>query len=61
MLRFDFTGLGQSGGAFEDTHFSSNVDDVVDAAAFVAGHVMPPAVLVGEEVPAAKSDVGLRR
>jgi len=31
-LRFDFTGLGQSGGAFESTSVSSNVADVVAAA-----------------------------
>ena len=29
VLRFDFTGLGTSEGEFADTHFSSNVDDLV--------------------------------
>ena len=28
VLRFDFTGLGGSGGEFANTHFSSNVDDL---------------------------------
>lgn len=32
VLRFDFTGLGQSDGAFEDTNFSSNVPDLISAA-----------------------------
>jgi hypothetical protein len=32
VLRFDFTGLGGSGGDFANTHFSSNVDDLVAAA-----------------------------
>ena len=32
VLRFDFTGLGTSEGEFADTHFSSNVDDLVAAA-----------------------------
>jgi len=32
VLRFDFTGLGGSGGEFENTNFSSNVQDVVAAA-----------------------------
>ena len=32
MLRFDFTGLGGSEGEFANTHFSSNVDDLVAAA-----------------------------
>ncbi len=35
VLRFDFTGLGQSEGAFADTGFSSNVADLEDAAAFL--------------------------
>ena len=32
VLRFDFTGLGASEGEFANTHFSSNVDDLVAAA-----------------------------
>ena len=32
VLRFDFTGLGQSEGEFADTNFSSNVDDLLAAA-----------------------------
>ena len=35
VLRFDFTGLGESEGDFEDTNFSSNVSDLVDAANFL--------------------------
>jgi len=35
MLRFDFTGLGQSGGNFADTNFSSNVADLLAAAAWI--------------------------
>ena len=35
VLRFDFTGLGQSGGEFENTTFSSNVADLVAAARFL--------------------------
>ncbi len=31
LLRFDFTGLGQSQGEFEDTSFSSNVSDLLAA------------------------------
>ena len=31
VLRFDFTGLGESQGAFEDTTFLSNVEDLVAA------------------------------
>ena len=32
VLRFDFTGLGGSEGEFANTHFSSNLDDLVAAA-----------------------------
>ena len=31
VLRFDFTGLGSSEGEFANTHFSSNVEDLVAA------------------------------
>jgi hypothetical protein len=31
VLRFDFTGLGESEGDFADTNFSSNVDDLIVA------------------------------
>ncbi|PLX55285.1 MAG: osmotically inducible protein C, partial [Chromatiales bacterium] len=35
VLRFDFTGLGQSEGEFADTNFSSNVADLVAAASYL--------------------------
>ena len=34
VLRFDFTGLGDSEGAFEQTSFSSNISDLIQAAEF---------------------------
>ncbi len=36
VLSFDFTGLGDSEGEFAETSFSSNVDDIVAAADFLA-------------------------
>jgi putative redox protein len=50
VLRFDFTGLGQSEGEFSNTHFSSNVDDLVDAATFMAARGVPPALLIGHSL-----------
>jgi pimeloyl-ACP methyl ester carboxylesterase len=50
VLRFDFTGLGQSEGDFSSTHFSSNVDDLVDAAAFMSARGEPPSLLVGHSL-----------
>ncbi|NND43831.1 MAG: OsmC family protein [Xanthomonadales bacterium] len=50
VLRFDFTGLGQSEGEFESTHFSSNVQDLVDAAAHLEAEFEAPALLVGHSL-----------
>lgn len=50
VLRFDFTGLGESEGDFADTHFSSNLDDLEDAVAWLADEVCPPQLLVGHSL-----------
>ncbi len=50
VLRFDFTGLGGSGGDFSNTHFSSNVDDLVAAADWLRTHHGAPALLVGHSL-----------
>lgn len=49
-LRFDFTGLGASEGAFADSHFGANVADLVAAAAFLAGDVGAPDILIGHSL-----------
>ena len=50
VLSFDFTGLGGSGGDFANTHFSSNVDDLVAAADWLRAHHGAPALLVGHSL-----------
>jgi putative redox protein len=50
VLRFDFTGLGESEGDFADTTFSSNVDDLIAAAKFMEQTVEAPAVLIGHSL-----------
>jgi len=50
VLRFDFTGLGESEGDFADTSFASNVEDLVAAARFLEGEVSPPSILVGHSL-----------
>jgi uncharacterized OsmC-like protein/pimeloyl-ACP methyl ester carboxylesterase len=50
VLRFDFTGLGMSEGEFADTHFSSNVDDLVAAADHLRKTRGPPAILIGHSL-----------
>jgi alpha-beta hydrolase superfamily lysophospholipase len=47
VLRFDFTGLGESEGDFADTNFSSNVGDLVAAAQFMQTNLQAPRILVG--------------
>jgi len=50
VLRFDFTGLGQSEGEFADTNFSSNVEDLLAAARFLDQAHEAPAILVGHSL-----------
>jgi uncharacterized OsmC-like protein/alpha/beta superfamily hydrolase len=50
VLRFDFTGLGASGGDFAHTNFTSNVDDLVKAADFLRVKYMPPKILIGHSL-----------
>lgn len=66
VLRFDFTGLGHSQGEFANTHFTSNVDDLLCAAAYLAERGMPPELLIGHSlggaavIKAAPEIAGLR-
>jgi uncharacterized OsmC-like protein/alpha-beta hydrolase superfamily lysophospholipase len=50
VLRFDFTGLGNSEGEFANTHFSSNVDDLVAAADHLRKAHTAPAILIGHSL-----------
>lgn len=50
VLRFDFTGLGQSGGNFSSTGFSSNVDDLVCAADYLRQNHSAPTLLIGHSL-----------
>jgi uncharacterized OsmC-like protein/alpha/beta superfamily hydrolase len=47
VLRFDFTGLGESEGDFADTNFSSNVEDLIVAADFLKANYQAPEILIG--------------
>jgi putative redox protein len=50
VLRFDFTGLGHSQGEFSNTSFTSNVEDLIAAAQFLAGRGMAPDLLIGHSL-----------
>jgi len=50
VLRFDFTGLGESDGEFSETDFTSNVDDVIAAADFMRSGPGAPQLLIGHSL-----------
>ena len=50
VLRFDFTGLGQSGGDFADSTFSGSVKDVLAAARAMRNASIEPALLIGHSL-----------
>ena len=50
VLRFDFTGLGQSEGEFADTNFSSNVSDLLAAVRFLDEQYDAPRILLGHSL-----------
>ena len=50
VLRFDFTGLGESEGEFGDTNFSSNAADLEAAAKWLGNEHAPPRLLVGHSL-----------
>ena len=50
VLRFDFTGLGESEGEFEHTNFSSNVDDLIFASQFLKDNYQAPSILIGHSL-----------
>lgn len=49
-LRFDFTGLGASGGEFANTNFSSNVQDLLAAAQYLRDNHEAPKILIGHSL-----------
>lgn len=50
VLRFDFTGLGHSGGEFANTGFSSNVSDLLQAADYLREKYSAPQLLIGHSL-----------
>ena len=49
-LRFDFPGLGQSEGEFQNTSFSENVDDIIAAAQWLEENYKAPQLLMGHSL-----------
>lgn len=50
VLRFDFTGLGHSGGEFGNTGFRSNISDIHAAADWMRAEGMAPQLLIGHSL-----------
>ena len=50
VMRFDFTGLGESEGDFADTNFTSNVDDLLAAAKYLEENYEAPRILIGHSL-----------
>ncbi len=50
VLRFDFTGLGESEGDFGDTNFSGNVEDLIAAADYLNDNYKAPTLLIGHSL-----------
>jgi putative redox protein len=61
VLRFDFTGLGGSRGEFAESTFSTNVADILAAAAALSVEVGPPSLLVGHSLGGTASIVAAGR
>lgn len=50
VLRFDFTGLGHSGGEFANSGFRANLSDIESAVAYLQSHGAAPAILFGHSL-----------
>ncbi|HCU06248.1 MAG TPA: hypothetical protein DIC42_01500, partial [Holosporales bacterium] len=50
MLRFDFTGIGESSGDFSASSMSHNIDDVLSANHFLKAHYQEADLLIGHSL-----------
>ncbi|MCS6030757.1 alpha/beta hydrolase [Klebsiella quasipneumoniae subsp. quasipneumoniae] len=50
VLRFDFTGLGNSEGDFSNTNFSSNISDLLCAVDYLRRQYEAPSLLIGHSL-----------
>ena len=50
VLRFDFTGLGESEGDFSETNFTSNLEDLLAASQYLEANYKAPALLIGHSL-----------
>ena len=50
IMRFDFTGLGNSEGDFANTNFNSNIDDLLAATDYLRQNQKAPKLLIGHSL-----------
>jgi len=50
VMKFDFTGLGDSGGDFSDTNFSTNITDIIDASLYLKENFKSPKFIIGHSL-----------
>ena len=50
VLRFDFTGLGESEGEFSESNFSGNVEDLIAASDYLTANYQAPDLLIGHSL-----------
>lgn len=50
VLRYDYTGLGESQGVFEESNFSTTCLDTVKAAQFLSENFQAPVLLIGHSL-----------
>ncbi len=50
VLRFDFTGLGQSEGDFADTNFTTNVRDLLSGVEYLKENYQSPSMIIGHSL-----------
>ena len=60
VMRFDFTGIGESGGDFSRTGFTSNLQDLIAAAEAVSSRGLAVRLLVGHSLGGTASIVAAR-
>lgn len=50
VLRFDFTGIGESEGHFPDTNYSGYIGDLISSADFLQKNYKAPSLLIGHSL-----------
>jgi pimeloyl-ACP methyl ester carboxylesterase len=50
VVRFDFTGLGKSQGTFTESHFASNISDLLCVSRYMAENLSSPVLLIGHSL-----------